>query len=132
VLLLPAVRYSPSARPQRRMSLLVTLALATLGASCKRTSGHPDAGGGGEDAGAMPDASRPDAAAPDARVEPDVAADLASPRDLASPDMPPDAGRPDAPADAAGDAGPTNPSRLWFHGPEGDFQLSDMEPETPF
>jgi hypothetical protein len=112
------------------MSLLVTLALATLGASCKRNPGHPDAAPDGPrplDAGGVADAPRPDAVAADSRAEPDAAADVAAPRDLA-PDLGADAGRPDAPLDAAA----TNPTRLWFHGPEGDFQLSDMEPETPF
>jgi hypothetical protein len=123
VLLLPAVRSSS----QPRMSLLVTLALATLGASCKRSTPHPDGGADGrgpEDAG-VPDTRRPVVEGPDAAP---VAADTASPPDAASPDVAVDAGSPDAPVDAS----TTNPSRLWFHGPEGDFQLSDMEPETPF
>jgi hypothetical protein len=114
-------------RPARspRTSLLVTLALATVAAACKRTPAAPDAAAAGD---ATIDTRRPvvqppDAAAPDA-AEPDAAPDAALPRDLSAPD----AAAPDAPRDAA----TSNPSRLWFHGPESDLQLADMEPETPF
>jgi hypothetical protein len=129
-----SVRSSPSFRPAPRVSVLVTLALATLGASCKRSPAHPDAGvdaRGPDGAGGVADAARPDAGGADAAAEVDAGP---SPPDVAIPDlgvsvdMAPDAARPDAPADAA----TGNPGRLWFHGPEGDFQLSDMEPETPF
>jgi hypothetical protein len=117
----------------RRASLLVTVALATLGAACKSkdspsrdAAASPDVGAGAE-AGvdAAVDAAPPDTAldAMGDRAAPvDVAADLApdAPRDVSVPDM------------STLDAAAANPRRLWFSGPEDSIHLAETEPDTPF
>jgi hypothetical protein len=119
-------------RPTPAMSLLVTVALATLGASCKSKSGSGDAAGpapGATDVGVdLPGADVPGRVV----VQPDSAADTriadAPGRDLADIDLPPavpEAGSPD-------DASSLNPHRLWLSGPEDDIHLADVEPATPF
>jgi hypothetical protein len=128
-----------------RTSLLVTLALATLGAACRSSgdgsrdgaggSGSGGSGGGGAGgaggtggaggsggSGGSPgaDARRDSPGLPDGR-------DAGGARDSGAADradLRPDAG-------CTADAG-TNARRIWLHGPEPDIYLSDQEPETPF
>jgi hypothetical protein len=146
-----------SLRGRPRPSLLVTLALATLGAACPSSNGPaPDASGGSGGGGAggrggsagtdgavtggssgrggtggSGGSGRQDAGSPGGR-------DSAGPRDAPGRDSPvgPDVVdarssdlRPDAGASA--DAG-VNPRQLWFSGPESDLHLSDIEPQVPF
>jgi hypothetical protein len=128
-----SLRNDLSHQRQPRISLFVTLALATLGASCKSNgSGTPrDAAGGSGGAGGADapraDTARADAAGGDTGRSDGAVAD-GRPPDLGGPDRT-EASVPDA---APPDAGPTNPARLWFSGPESDLHLSDIEPLTPF
>jgi hypothetical protein len=132
---------------RHRVSLLATVALATLGVSCKggngtATDGAGGAGGGG--AGGRDTMPGPEVGgaggsgggAGDAAGG--VGGQDAGRRDTGTRDaapMPPDvrdAGRFDAPVDTGPDSGPANPRQLWFAGPESDLHLSDIEPQVPF
>jgi hypothetical protein len=119
------------------VSLLATLALATLAAACKDNGGPiPDgsagAGGSGGRGGAGPDtggSGGADAAGGSGGRDSGTPRDSAV-ADRALPDRP-DAGRMDVAADRAADAA-TNPRQLWFAGPESDLHLDDIEPQVPF
>ena len=120
--------------PRPRMSLLVTLGLAALGAACKSNGGAADASPGGRDApggadGAGGTGGGGGSGGRDAAGGPDRGGmggtggrDASLARDLGI----------DMGVDATVDAGAGNAGRLWFHGPESDLHLSDVEPETPF
>jgi hypothetical protein len=117
----------------RRASLLVTVALATLGAACKSKDGSSRDAAGSVDAAADADTgaeagvdARADAAPGDSALADAVRADSAAPD--APPDLAPDAAR-DA---GALDAAAANPRRLWFSGPEDSIHLAEVEPDTPF
>ena len=110
---------SPS-RP--RISLLVTLALAAVGASCKSGTSTPrdsSGGAGGSDA---------DSDGPGGRVVAGSGGADSGPMDLGGFDTTEDSARDAVSPDGAA----TNPGRLWFSGPESDIHLSDVEPLTPF
>jgi hypothetical protein len=114
--------------PRPRISLLVTLALATAGASCKSGTGAPPDSSGGAGGGAG--GNDADAAGgAGGRVVAENAAD-AGPVDLGGFDTPRDSANPDGGGSV--DGGATNPARLWLTGPESDIHLSDLEPLTPF
>jgi hypothetical protein len=135
-------------------SLLVTMALATLGPACPNgNSPAPDgsagtggaAGGSGGADGSVTGGSsgrdgaggsggtggRQDAGGAGGR-------DAAAPRDAPGRDTPQgpdavDARPPDLRPDAgAGPDAGVNPRQLWFSGPESDLHLSDIEPQVPF
>jgi hypothetical protein len=122
-----------------RASLLVTVALATLGAACKSKSSSSRDAAGSADAGA--DAAVGAEAGMGAEAGVDVAAD-AAPGDSAladalradsAPDATADRPAPDAAPDAGAlDAAAANPRRLWFSGPEDSIHLAEVEPDTPF
>jgi hypothetical protein len=119
-----------------RSSLLVTLALATLGVACKDNGGTtPDGSAGAGGSGGRGGGGGSDAGGSGGGADTRDGRDSATARDTATPDtaLPdrPDSGRLDAAPDSAGDAG-VNPRQLWFSGPDGDFHLNDFEPEDPF
>jgi hypothetical protein len=116
---------SPWSRP--RISLLVTLALAAVGASCKSGTGAPrDASGGAGTGGAG--GMDADADGPGGRVVAGSGGADAGPLDLGGFDTTQDVARDAVSLDGAA----TNPGRLWLSGPESDIHLSDVEPLTPF
>jgi hypothetical protein len=112
------------------ISLLVTVALASLGASCKSKSGPGDAAGpapGATDVGVdLPGADAPGRVV----VEPDGAVDTLV-ADAPGLDLAADRS-PAAPEAGGADASSLNPGRLWLSGPEDDIHLADVEPATPF
>jgi hypothetical protein len=136
-------------------SLLVTMALATLGVACPNgNSPTPDGsagtgggaggrgGSGGADGSVTGGSSGRDGAAGSGGTggRQDAGGvggrDAAAPRDAPvrdTPQGPVDARPPDLRPDAgAGPDAGVNPRQLWFSGPESDLHLSDIEPQVPF
>jgi hypothetical protein len=122
--------------PRPRISLLVTLALAGLGASCKSSTGTPrDGSSGGGGSGGAGGATGADAAAGSGSGGSGgtggAVADAALP-DRGGLDTRDSGAESGVESGATPDTAAANPGRLWFAGPESDLHLSDVEPLTPF